>query len=173
MQQSTNHSLSFPREALPSPIHHFPIINKGALQQALAPKTTHSSLQILNDLAGWKARPTVELGGSQTWLPIRHTWGFRLECCRCCRSCCRLWSGSSQAELQVCAFKALLASGPWVGCLGQLYDGDRRESCNPGTWEFKPFSKVLPSDLKRRSDCQALNKGRLGPRNQSQFAAKK
>lgn len=52
MQQSTNHSLSFPREALPLPIYHFPIINKGALQQALAPKTAHSSLQILNDLAG-------------------------------------------------------------------------------------------------------------------------
>lgn len=60
MQQSTNHSWPFPREALSLPIHHFPIINKGALHQALALLTAHSSLQILNDLAGWKARPTVE-----------------------------------------------------------------------------------------------------------------
>lgn len=146
MQQSTNHSLSFPREAIPLPIHHFPIINKGALPQALALTTAHSSLQILNDLAGWRARPTEKLSDTQTWLPIRYTWGCRLK------SCHRLW-----AELQVCAFKAKLDSSPCClprkvsEChLGRLYgEGQNRElrgsrgSSDRGR-EFKSCCRVCP-----------------------------
>lgn len=138
MQQSTNHSLAFPREALPLPIHHFPIINKEALQQALAHTTAHSSLQTLNDLAGRKARPTVELSGSQTWLPIRHPWDCRLK-----QMQQREAADDSEALVlkrapNLCLSKHRLTLALVVylekQVRGQQCDRDRREPCKAGGW---------------------------------------
>lgn len=158
MQQSTNHSLPFPREALSLPIHHFPIINKGALHQALALLTAHSSLQILNDLAGWKARPTVEftnLAAHQTPAKLVKNADFSVP------------SGDSdvvalEARLQVCIlnhWRGLPRCGSRGGFMGKGKGGCWRALGRKLT-SVAVFSPVLTVQL---WGSQPVRKGRFWP----------